>query len=107
MSALGCKYGEVDLSLLHDLVAARENRWQREGFEHEFADGPMTDKPASWLRLDLRGALGQLTVWVSGEAEMDWGMPDKGGERHYDLSSVGDLERCVDDLERRLWALAR
>ena len=46
--------------------------------------------------------LGQLTVWTSGEADMDWGTPDNGGSRHYDLESRDDLNRCLDDLEAEL-----
>lgn len=62
----------------------------------------LRDKPASWLVLNANAALGQLTVWVSGEAQMDWGSPSDGGARHYDLASVDDLRRCVDDLEAAL-----
>lgn len=65
-------------------------------------EGPVTDEQASWLILSADDALGQLTVWVSGEAEMDWGTPDNGGTRHYDLESRRDLNRCVDELEAEL-----
>jgi hypothetical protein len=40
-----------------------------------------------------------LTVGVSGEAEMDWGAPDQGGERHYEVPSHEDMRDCVTDLE--------
>ncbi|GAA3527043.1 hypothetical protein AFL01nite_04150 [Aeromicrobium flavum] len=93
-------------SLLHDLAAKRASRWRREEFGFEVLDGPITDKPASWLVLSLNGVLGQLTLWVSGEAEMDWGTPEDGGERHYDLGSSAELERCVDDLELQLRLLS-
>src|SRR5687767_6332215 len=72
------------------------------GIGWEIVDGPPTNKPASWLILSANGVLGQLTVWVSGEAEMDWGTPSNGGERHYDVTSKDDLSQCIDDLEAAL-----
>ena len=89
----------MDLGMLHELAAERRARWEAAGVRWEVVDGPLTDKPASWLILDGHKAIGQVTVWVSGEAEMDWGTPEDGGERHYDLDSREALVACVNDLE--------
>ena len=86
--------------MLHEIVAERAARWDASGAGWEVVDGPLTDKPACWLILSGNTTIGQLTVWVSGEAEMDWGTPDNGGERHYDLESREALNACVSDLER-------
>lgn len=56
------------------------------------------EKPAAWLTLALGERAGRLIVWTSGEAEMDWGTPDSGGQRHYDLESSGSLRACVDEV---------
>jgi hypothetical protein len=110
MSALLCNDVRMDLGMLRDLAAERSARWAASGLSCEVIDGPLTDKPASWLVLratpvlEQGAVVGQLTVWVSGEAEMDWGTPDTGGERHYDLGSREDLSRCIDDLEAALRA---
>jgi hypothetical protein len=94
----------VDLGTLRDIARERSARWAENGIGWEIVDGPHTDKPASWLILSANGALGQLTVWVSGEADMEWGTPSDGGERHYDVDSSGELRQCVDDLEAALVA---
>lgn len=85
--------------MLHEIAAERSARWEAAGVRWELVDGPLTAKPAAWLILDGTATMGQLTVWVSGEAEMDWGTPETGGERHYDLESREALSACVTDLE--------
>lgn len=89
----------VDLSSLREVAEERRAQWDAAGIGWEVIDGPSTDKPASSLILEGNTVLGQLTVWVSGEAEMDWGTPEDGGERHYDLDSRDALRACVADLE--------
>jgi hypothetical protein len=89
----------MDLALLKEVAAERRARWEAAGISWQVVEGPPTGKPASWLILSGHEALGQVTVWVSGEAEMDWGTPEDGGERHYDLDSPEALLACVDDLE--------
>ena len=93
----------VDLALLHLIVDERRGSWDEAGVQAEVTNGPVTDKPAAWLVLNNNDKIGQLTVWVSGEAEMDWGnwgTPEDGGERHDDLGSADSLRACVTDLER-------
>lgn len=104
-SRVGWDSARVELSLLRAVSEERRARWRHAGLTCELVEGPPTDEPASWLILGVNDALGQLTVWVSGEAEMDWGTPDDGGSRHYDLESRDDLNRCVDDLEAALRGL--
>jgi hypothetical protein len=101
-SWVGCDSAHVELSLLRAVSEERRARWRSAGLTCELVKGRPTDKPASWLILSASDALGQLTVWATGEAEMDWGTPDNGGSRHYDLESRDDLNRCVDDLEAEL-----
>jgi hypothetical protein len=97
-----CEDERVELALLHGLAAERRARWESAEFTWEVVDGPPTDKPAAWLVLHGPQGSGQLTVWVSGEAELDWGTPTLGGERHYDLDSPESLAACVTDLEREM-----
>lgn len=56
------------------------------------------EKPAAWLTVALGERTGRLIVWTSGEAEMDWGTPDSGGQRHYDLESSASPRACVDEV---------
>jgi hypothetical protein len=88
--------------MLHAIAAERCSLWEAAGVGWEVIDGPLTDKPASWLILSGNTTIGQLTVWVSGEAEMDWGTPDNGDQRLYDLDSREALSACVTDLERTI-----
>lgn len=90
----------VDLALLHLIADERRVSWDEAGVQAKVINGPVTDKPAAWLVLNNNDTIGQLTVWVTGEAEMDWGTQEDGGERHYDLGSADSLRACVADLER-------
>jgi hypothetical protein len=83
----------VDLGALRDIARERSARWAETGVGWEIVDGPQTDKPASWLILSADGALGQLTVWVSGEADIECGTPSDGGERHYDVDSSDEVSQ--------------
>jgi len=65
-------------------------------------DGPPTDKPTTTLVLTVGDLIGDLVLWVSGEAEMTWGTPERGGERHFDIASRDQLSSCVDELEESL-----
>ena len=48
--------------MLHDVAAERRPRWEAAGVDWEVVDGPLTDKPASWLILTGVASMGQLTV---------------------------------------------
>jgi hypothetical protein len=86
--------------MLREIAVERRARWETAGVGWKVVDGPMTDKQAAWLVLSGKRVIGQLTVWVSGEAETDWGTPESGGQRHYDLASRDALSACITDLER-------
>lgn len=102
MSALPATMCGMDLAALHDIADERRQYWAEVGARCEVIDGPLTDKPAAWLILSKDQAIGQLAVWASGEAEMDWGTPQHAQSRHYDLDTLGDLRSCVSDLEDAL-----
>ena len=90
----------MDLRNLHYVASERNAAWTEAQIGWTVVDGPLTDKPAAWLILDSGANLGQLTVWVSGEAEMDWGTREIGGERHYELASIEELRAAIYDLEQ-------
>ncbi|MGW5195184.1 hypothetical protein ACWEOO_38435 [Kribbella sp. NPDC004138] len=90
----------MDPTELHAIAHERRERWAEAGAVHEVVDGPLTDKPAAWLILSKDELAGQLTVWSSGEAEMQWGTLEHLDARHYD--AVEDLRTCVSDLEAAL-----
>lgn len=92
----------MDSSVLRQLVDERHLHWRAAGARWEIIDGPRTDKPAAWVVLTTDAAIGQLTVWVSGEAEMEWGTVRGVNVRHYDLDSVDALRTCLAALERAL-----
>lgn len=92
----------MDLAALHEIADQRRSAWNAAGARWAVTDGPLTDKPAAWLTLSTHQVEGQLTVWVSGEAEMDWGTLERGGSRHYDLDTRESLGGCVADLEKAL-----
>lgn len=93
----------MNLAALHDIADERREHWAEAGALCEVVDGPLTDKSAAWLILSKAEVAGQLTVWVSGEAEMEWGRsPEYVDARHYDIDTVEDLRACVSDLEDAL-----
>lgn len=89
----------MDIALLHQIASERRAGWERAGVRWAVVDGLPTDKPASWLTLDTANTSGQLMLWVSGEAELEWGTTSVDGQRHYDLDSASALRTCVDELE--------
>lgn len=95
-----------DLDWLDREVADRESSWRESGATWTVARGPLTDKPAAQLNVETPQCLGELIVWVSGEAEMMWGPTASATERihqeHYDLSGSEGLRSCLDDLEHRI-----
>lgn len=96
-----CQTALMDVSLLSALAAERRDLWVSAGVTWELSDSPLTDKPASWLVLTSGAAVGQLTLWVTGEAELAWGDTESGEthQRHHDLVSTESLRSCLTDLE--------
>lgn len=89
----------TDLLDFDRIVVTRHLDWHNREVTWSVGHGPPTDKPAAWLVLSGRSGDGQLTVWVSGEAEMDWGDGQGTQARHYDLMTDADLLSAVRDLE--------
>ncbi|WP_132193902.1 MULTISPECIES: hypothetical protein [Kribbella] len=102
MSALPATMYGMNLAALHAIADERREHWAEAGALCEVVDGPLTDKPAAWLILSTDKFAAQLTVWVSGEAEMEWGTPERGDARHCDIDTLEDLRACVSDLEDAL-----
>lgn len=61
----------LDLDAFAAAVDNRRPGWERQGLSVEYHRGPQTDKPAAWVVLSSARAGGQLTVWVSGETELE------------------------------------
>ncbi|WP_165872996.1 hypothetical protein [Nocardioides jejuensis] len=89
----------MDLEALTELVTARAERWRSAGATWELVRGDVTSKPASWVALMNGPALAQLTVWTSGEAELDWGDGETTGAAHYNLATRLDLDAALDVME--------
>lgn len=96
----------VDESLFPALRAWVETR--REGLAAEGVVLNLDESRSGWgkasmtLALDGPDAVGQLTVWGSGEAELEHGEVATGrvATEHRDLASPEDLRRALDDLVR-------
>jgi hypothetical protein len=95
---------DLDLDTFADLVAANDARWTSAGVRWELHRGPTRDKSAAWIICTSAEREAQLTVWTSGEAELDIVETSAGTltSKHYDLSSTADLTACLDDLLHRL-----
>jgi hypothetical protein len=80
-------------------VRAHAPAWERAGITWQFTLGPVRDKSAAWVECELADAFGQLTLWTSGEAELDVGDIASGvTSTHYDLSGPADVGKCLTDL---------
>jgi hypothetical protein len=83
---------------LDAFAAAVEHRcsaWQAQGLSVEYRQGAETPKPAAWVVLESPQASGQLTVWVSGEADMDIGPVD--GSNNVSTTTEGVTSQTVGD----------
>ena len=68
----------LDLHAFQTLVNAEIGAWQALGLAVEFGLGKQTAKPAATLSVEGVERLGQLTVWVSGETELEVGERSSG-----------------------------
>ncbi|GAA0951582.1 hypothetical protein [Nonomuraea longicatena] len=91
-----------------DLIAAavqdRGPAWEAAGIQWKLTTGPTTDKPAVQVTCENTHNLAQLTIWTSGEAELDLAHPTSGAttSTHYDLATQEDLATCLDELTNLL-----
>jgi hypothetical protein len=99
----------MDLDALDGAVCARAEAWRENGVQWRIRRGPATPKPAANLSVERASAMADLTLWVSGKAELGWS-PDADTEpvwRHYEISSALELNACLDDLQAHLGLVSR
>jgi hypothetical protein len=94
----------VDLAELDAVAAARDARWRLAGLTWEVVRWPITDKPAASLRLTSGVGEGELILWVSGEAEVNYRRTadSEPVAVHHDFASAQELAACVDGLVRQI-----
>ncbi|MEV6929038.1 hypothetical protein AB0M46_31735 [Dactylosporangium sp. NPDC051485] len=97
---------ELSLNDFAAAVAARAAWWQEAGVQWQLHYGPAHDKSAAWVDCTTAHREAQLTVWTSGEAELDVGDVSTGAitSTHYELSDTAELAVCLDDLTGQLTA---
>ncbi|MEU5725043.1 hypothetical protein ABZ783_24925 [Micromonospora sp. NPDC047738] len=95
---------ELDLDDFADAVTARASQWTSAGVRWELHRGPTRDKSAAWIVCTTTDQEAQLTVWTSGEAELDIAHISAGTvtSTHYEMSTGTDLNACLDELTHRL-----
>ncbi|MFG3557189.1 hypothetical protein ACGGAQ_22655 [Micromonospora sp. NPDC047557] len=95
---------DLDLDDFAAIVHARANQWNNAGVQWELHRGPTRDKSAAWIVCTTTHREAQLTIWTSGEAELDLAHISTGAvlSTHYELSTIADLTACLDDLTYRL-----
>lgn len=94
----------VDLDELDHAVAARVLAWRAADVRWEIIRWPVTDKPASSLRVERDDAMAELILWVSGEAELISvrHVADQTLSEHYEVTTALGLNGCLDDLEAHI-----
>ena len=89
--------------VLDDAVEARQARWAAAGVTWEIVRSPATDKPATSLRAEAPTAVAELTLWVSGEADLTHAglvpVVTELSVEHYEITSALGLAGCLDDFE--------
>lgn len=96
-------HGEEILSVLRSWVAERATDLGTKGIALTLDESRIgADKPSLSLAVDGDESVGQLTVWGSGEAELEFSEIATGLARHEhrELNSVVDLRRALADLLR-------
>ncbi|MGW3788392.1 hypothetical protein ACWD5Z_27690 [Micromonospora chokoriensis] len=95
---------DLNLDDFADAVTARASQWNSAGVRWELHRGPTRDKSAAWIVCATTDREAQLTVWTSGEAELDLAQISTATvvSTHYEMSNAADLTTCLDDLTRRL-----
>ncbi|MEV0717932.1 hypothetical protein [Asanoa sp. NPDC050611] len=96
---------DLDLDDVADATAARATTWRAAGAQWTVERSPTTWKKPSVTAVwtTTHHAL-QLTVWTSGEAELDHltVSTEVIATVAYDLSSLDDLANLLDDVTHRL-----
>ncbi|MFD0538966.1 hypothetical protein ACFQY7_39820 [Actinomadura luteofluorescens] len=91
---------EFTRALITAAIQDRGPAWEATGTQWQITTGPKTDKPSVWVTCENTHNLAQLTIWSSGEAELDLGHPtdDATTSIHYDLATHEDLATRLGDL---------
>jgi hypothetical protein len=92
---------QMDLDELDRAVAARVPAWRAADVRWQIIQGAVTNKPSASLRAEKADAMAELTLWVSGEAELGYvrGIEDEPLWAHYEITTAVGLNSCLDDLE--------
>jgi hypothetical protein len=79
----------MDLGEMDDAVSQRAHAWHAAGVRWEIVRWPLTEKPASSLRVETSDALAELILWVSGEAELIYTrrVEDPPGSEQYEITT--------------------
>ena len=95
------------LDALGPAVAARAETWERLGLEWRIRPvAPNHGKPVVVSEFESVTWLGNVLIWVSGEAELDAVRvaDDRAVSKHYDLTGLDDLEVLLGELGALLTA---
>ena len=93
----------IDPNRLRDLVEQRAARWASLGIRWEFRPAQSVgSKPSASVRCESAEAVGELTVWSSGEADLDVGYfgDEEMAKEQYEVTEDRNLSDCLEDLER-------
>jgi hypothetical protein len=95
---------DLDLDDFADAVTAHASHWNSADVRWKLHRGPTRDKSAAWIVCTTMDRVAQLTVWTSGEAELDLAQISTGTviSTHYEMSTTADLTACLADLTHRL-----
>lgn len=96
---------------VHEFLFPALRAWvevRRESLAAEGVALDLDESRSGWVKasialaVDGPDAVGQLTVWENGEAELEYGAVATGQvvAEHRSLASVEDLHRALDDLVR-------
>ena len=93
----------LDLAAAEDMVRSREAHWRKRGLAVHFTWGMKTPKPAAWLTLEGPESVGQWSLWVSGEVELEVGStPEDAYQRHEDGVTGASIGVLMDELAARV-----
>ncbi len=95
----------LDLAVAEGIARSKQAGWERRGLSVEYTRWPPTDKPAASLTLTGPDKTGDLTFWVSGEAELEVGSSgDDGVQRHEEGVTGQSIGALMDELAERVVA---
>jgi hypothetical protein len=92
---------DFDLALLDPAIERRREEWVSLGVHWQAASSPSPySKPSSFASFESDGYAGQLTLWASGEAELEVGRIADGRRlcKTYMFTISTEIDIAVDDL---------